>query len=69
MESKSIDLIRLDDALDALRKLDPRQGQIVEMKFFGGLESQEIAEALGISESTVKREWASARAWLLRELQ
>lgn len=69
METRSLDLIRLDDALETLRKLDPRQGQIVEMKFFGGLESQEIADALGVSESTVKREWASARAWLLRELQ
>ncbi len=68
IDSKSLDLMRLDDALEALRKLDPRQCQIVEMKFFGGLESHEIALALGVSESTVKREWASARAWLLREL-
>lgn len=69
IESKSLDLMRLDDALEALRKLDPQQCQIVEMKFFGGLESKEIANALGVSESTIKREWASARAWLLRELQ
>ena len=68
-ESKTLDLVRLDDALDALRKMDPRQCQVVEMKFFGGLGSQEIADALGVSINTVKREWASARAWLLRELQ
>lgn len=67
-EPKGRDLLRLDDALKGLERLDARQCQVVEMKFFGGMENAEIAEALGISLVTVKRDWATARAWLLREL-
>jgi RNA polymerase sigma factor (TIGR02999 family) len=69
VSAKPLDLVRLDDALEALRRMDPRQCRVVEMKFFGGLENQEIADALGISINTVKRDWATARAWLLHELQ
>jgi RNA polymerase sigma factor (TIGR02999 family) len=51
---------------DALGKLDPRQRQVVECRFFGGMEEQEIAAALGVSERTVHRDWIKARAWLYR---
>jgi RNA polymerase sigma-70 factor, ECF subfamily len=62
-------LIALSDALDRLEKLSPRQRQVVEMRHFGGLSIQETAEALGVSDMTVKRDWIAARAWLKRELQ
>ncbi|TBR39900.1 MULTISPECIES: ECF-type sigma factor [Dyella] len=58
----------LDDALDRLGQLDPRQARIVEMRFFVGLSAEQIASALDISPSTVQREWRVARAWLQREL-
>src|SRR3954452_5044127 len=58
----------VDEALRALEELDPRQGQIVEMRFFGGLTIEEIAKALDISSATVKREWTFAKVWLRREL-
>ncbi len=63
-----IDLIALDQAFTKLETLDPRQLKIVEMRFFLGLSTKEIAEALDRSERTIKREWSSARLWLLREL-
>ena len=63
------DLCDVDEALNRLAKLDPRQAQIVELRFFGGLSSPETAEALGISEATVKRDWVMARAWLKGELE
>jgi RNA polymerase sigma factor (TIGR02999 family) len=66
---RGLDLVRLDDALTDLSNMDRRQAEIVEMKFFGGLEMDEIANIVGVSTSTVKRDWASARAWLLRELE
>jgi RNA polymerase sigma factor (TIGR02999 family) len=62
------DLVALDDALDALERLDPRKGQIVELRFFGGLSVEETAEALQISRRTVNREWDAAKSWLYREL-
>ncbi len=62
------DLIALDQALRRLEQLDPRQTRIVEMRYFSGLSIEEIAEALGVSPATVKREWSAARAWLRREL-
>lgn len=65
----SPDLIRLDQALDALAKEQPRPAQIAELRYFGGLSIEETAESLGISPATVKREWMVARAWLYRELQ
>jgi RNA polymerase sigma factor (TIGR02999 family) len=68
-QQKSVDLISLDDALKDLEKLDARQARIVEMRFFTGLSIEAVAEALGISATTVKREWLTARLWLLRELK
>ncbi|CAN5530205.1 sigma-70 family RNA polymerase sigma factor [soil metagenome] len=65
---RSIDLIALDDALKDLLALDPRQSQIVELRFFGGLTNEEIAEVLDVSATTVKREWRMAKAWLRREI-
>ena len=64
----NVNLVLLDDALKALETLDPQQSQLVELRFFGGLSIEETAEAMDISPSTVKREWAVARAWLSREL-
>ena len=66
---RSTDLVALDDALNALAKLDEQQGRIVEMRFFGGLATDEIAEVLGISASTVKRDWNVAKAWLTRQMK
>lgn len=62
-------LIAVDDALRRLATFDPRQEQIVEMRFFGGLHADEIAEVLGISTRTVEREWTMARAWLYTQLR
>jgi RNA polymerase sigma factor (TIGR02999 family) len=64
----SEDLSALDDLLSRLEAIDPRQARIVEMRYFGGLTIEQTAQALEISEATVKREWAVARAWLRREL-
>ncbi len=64
----SEEIAALDEALRALETIDPRQARIVEMRYFGGLTIEQTAQALEISEPTVKREWASARAWLRREL-
>ena len=62
------ELMLLDQALTELAAFDPRQAQIVEMRYFGGLSEQEVAEVLAISRSTVTREWQSARAWLYRRI-
>jgi RNA polymerase sigma factor (TIGR02999 family) len=62
------DLVALDDALQALAKVDPRKSQVVELRFFGGLSVEETAEALKVSPETVMRVWKVAKAWLLREL-
>jgi RNA polymerase sigma factor (sigma-70 family) len=59
----------VDDALKTLAELDSRQAQIVELRFFGGLSIEETAEVTKLSPATIKREWASARAWLRRELE
>jgi len=67
-DRKKIDLNEVDAACKALEKLDPRQGQIVELRFFAGLTVPEIASVLEISPATVKREWALAKLWLRREL-
>lgn len=63
-----VELIRLDEALSALAELDPEQARLVELRYFAGLSIPDTAAALGVSEATVKREWATARAWLRREL-
>jgi RNA polymerase sigma factor (TIGR02999 family) len=65
---QDLDVAALDDALKGLEKLDAQQSRLVELRFFGGLSIEETAEALGISPATVKRDWATAKAWLLREL-
>jgi RNA polymerase sigma-70 factor, ECF subfamily len=63
-----IDMVALDDAMNALARLDPRKVQVVEMRFFGGLSVEETAEVLKVSSVTVKRDWRAARNWLYREL-
>ena len=63
------DLVALDDALTALAAVDERKSQVVEMRFFGGLNIDETAEALHVSRDTVKRDWKMAKLWLLRELK
>jgi RNA polymerase sigma-70 factor, ECF subfamily len=65
----AVDLLALNEALDELSKMDPQQGRIVELKFFGGLSIDETAEVMNISHATVEREWKSARAWLRRQLE
>jgi RNA polymerase sigma-70 factor (ECF subfamily) len=65
---KPLDLVALDDALNALAEFDERKSRIVELRFFGGLSVAETAEALRISERTVAREWELARSWLYRQL-
>jgi RNA polymerase sigma factor (TIGR02999 family) len=67
-KGRSADVVALDDALRALAKLDRRQSQIVELRFFGGLTEPHIARVLGVSPRTVSSEWRLARSWLLREL-
>lgn len=68
-EDRSAELIALDEALKSLAEIDPRKSQVVELRFFGGLNAKETAEALNVSQRTVEREWNSARAWLYRELR
>jgi len=64
----ALDILALDQCLQRLERLDPQQNQVVELRYFGGLSIDETAETLGISAATVKREWVTARAWLLREM-
>jgi RNA polymerase sigma-70 factor (ECF subfamily) len=63
-KKKELDLLSLDEALTGLAALDARQGQIVELRFFGGLSIEDTSRVLSISPATVKREWATARLWL-----
>ncbi len=65
----SKELVKLDEALERLSKLDARQSQIVELRFFGGLSVEETSEFLGVSPKTVKRDWAVAKVWLHGELR
>ena len=67
-ESRNLDLVALDDALDELAKLSPQQSQIVELRFFGGLSIEESAQLLGLSTATVQRKWSTARIWLHHQL-
>lgn len=66
---RNVDLIEVDEALNELAKFDPKQAKIVELKFFAGLTNEEIAEVLQVSDSTVKREWRVAKAWLHDQLK
>ncbi|MCG8407999.1 MAG: ECF-type sigma factor [Phycisphaerales bacterium] len=68
METRAVDLVGLHEALDQLRTLDGRLAQVVELRFFGGLSIKSTAALLSLSESTVKNEWAVARAWLFRQV-
>ena len=63
------DILALDEALKTLATIDPRKGQVVEMRYFGGLSIEETAAALGVSVRTVKRDWTMAKLWLRRELK
>jgi len=65
---RPVDLVALDDALNALARFDARKAQVVEMRFFGGLSVEETAEVLKVSSITVMRDWSTAKAWLYREL-
>lgn len=65
---KEVNLLEVDEALRNLERLDQQQAKIVEMRFFGGLTIEEIATALGVSPTTVKREWSVAKLWLQRDL-
>lgn len=66
---REVDVVALDDALNVLAALDERQCRLVELRFFAGLTIEETSQALKISPATVKREWATARLWLLREMK
>ena len=66
--AQDTDLVALDDAMNALARIDSRKVQVVEMRFFGGLSVEETAEVLKVSTVTVKRDWRTAKAWLYREL-
>lgn len=68
LEERAGSIVALDEALRQLERFDEMQARIVEMRFFGGMNNQEIAASLGISERTVGREWQAARLWLYREL-
>lgn len=67
-EQRTVDLMTLDELLERYAKLDPRGGRVVEMRFFGGLSVDEVARVLGVSDRTVKADWATARAWFAREI-
>ena len=67
--TRADELVALDEALARLQAMNERQARIVECRFYGGMSVEETAEALNVSPATVKREWATARAWLNRELQ
>jgi len=66
---KDEDVLALDEVLERLGKLDPRQAKVVELRFFGGMSVEEVAQALGVSKRTVEGDWTFARAWLARELR
>ena len=68
-DEPAVDVLDLEEALDRLAALDPRQGRLVELRFFGGLTVEETAAVLDVAPVTVKRDWAMARAWLFRELR
>jgi RNA polymerase sigma factor (TIGR02999 family) len=68
-QARGADVIALDDALNDLSRMDEQQGRVVELRFFGGLATEEIALVLNISPSTVKRDWNVAKAWLTRQMK
>jgi RNA polymerase sigma factor (TIGR02999 family) len=68
-DGQKTDLVALDEALKALAEMSPRQSQTVELRYFGGLSEEEIAEHLGVSVRTVRRDWSVARAWLFKRMR
>ena len=68
-EQRGVEVLAVDEALSRLAALDPRKGQIVELRYFGGLSVDETASVIGVSAVTVHREWAKAKAWLYDELR
>ncbi len=68
-EQQADELLAVDESLDRLAKIDPRQSRVVELRFFGGLSVEESAEVLGVSPKTVKRDWSVAKAWLYADLK
>ena len=67
-QRKNLDVVALNDALNTLAELDPRQSRVVELRFFAGLSLEETSEVMGIGTATVQRDWTAARAWLHREI-
>jgi RNA polymerase sigma factor (TIGR02999 family) len=67
-EQRAAELVALDEALEELQRFDPRKGQVVELRYFGGLSLEETASALDISMMTVRRDWRAAKAWLFRRV-
>ena len=67
-KDQELDVVALDEALERLARVDEQQSRVVELRFFSGLSVEETAEVMGISKSTVKRDWSMAKAWLHREL-
>jgi RNA polymerase sigma factor (TIGR02999 family) len=67
-QAHGVEVLALDEALDALARIDRRKSRVVELRYFGGLNIEETAEVLGVSMDTVKRDWRMARAWLVAEL-
>jgi RNA polymerase sigma factor (sigma-70 family) len=67
-KERAAEVVALDDALKSLAEIDPRQSQIVELRFFGGLSIEETAEVLAVSPGTVMRDWTLAKAWLRRAI-
>ena len=68
-QQRPLDVVALDDALESLVRFAPRQSRVVELRFFGGLTVEETASAMGVSTDIVKRDWRSAKLWLLQELE
>jgi RNA polymerase sigma factor (TIGR02999 family) len=68
-EADPVDVLALNEALSALAELDPRQAEIVEMRYFAGLTVEEVAEVLQIAPATVKRDWSTAKMWLRRQMR
>ncbi len=68
-EKQADELLAVDDSLNQLEKIDPRQARVVELRFFGGLSVEEAAEVLGVSPKTIKRDWSVAKAWLYADLK
>lgn len=68
-EARDVDVLALNEALEELERMDARQAKVVELRFFAGLSVEETAETLGLSTATVKREWATAKLWLFKEVR